>query len=105
MSAAATFAAWLEVCAATHKGPRASNAFCIEGATYYLDPHPRLQANGAITGHVYKHVRHHGMRDLGQFKLAPDGTVIKIPAELAPLLPGAIAAAHSKEDDVEGVSQ
>lgn len=103
VSAAQTFAAWLEACASTHKGPCASNALRIEGAVYYLDPHPRRQDNGALVGRIHKHVKHAGARAIGGFKIAPDGTVARIPAELAALLPGAAGA--EQDDDAEAATK
>lgn len=99
MSAAQTFATWLAACTATHKGPCANNALRVDGATYYLDPNPRQYGNGVMTGHVHKHVKHQGLRNLGPFKILADGSVVKIPAELATLLPGAAAAEQSVEGE------
>lgn len=104
MSAAETFASWLAVCATTHKGPSSSNALRVEGATYYLDPNPRQYANGVLTGHMHKQVKHQAMRSLGPFKILADGSVAKIPAELAALLPGASTAAHSTDGESEEVA-
>jgi hypothetical protein len=98
MSAAATFYAWLQACAATHKGPSATNALhTANGIVYYVDPNPRTQSNGAIVGRMAKRRAGHPMSDAGAFKIAADGSVVSIPAELADLLPGASSAAGSTE--------
>lgn len=79
MNALSTWARWLEACIAC--GGSSNGIRDAGGTWYYIDPTPRQLQNGAI-------VRlGHGMVDLGAFKIAGDGRVVQLPAEVAALLP------------------
>lgn len=66
-----------------------TNGLQLDGVFYSWDAHPRQLANGAVQGRVYAKRRGALGRDIGGFKIGADGTVLKIPRELAGVLPGA----------------
>ena len=83
--ALATYARWLQACIAC--GGSSNGIRDAGGTWYYIDPTPRQLQNGAIVGRVHMHKPGNGMVDLGAFKIAGDGRVVQLPAEVAALLP------------------
>ncbi len=64
---------------------------------YSWDSRPRRQQNGALIGRVYAQRRGESPRDIGGYKIEPDGRVSRCPAELAGVLPGAENATHDPQ--------
>ena len=84
--------AWAEAC------PSAANVYSVDDVSYSWDAHPRRLHNGALQGRVYAQPRGGIPRDIGGYKIAGDGTVLKIPAALRAVLPGATGAAASDDE-------
>lgn len=94
-TAARRLEAWAQACAAG-----ATNVITVDGVSYSWDTHPRQLQNGALQGRVYAQPRGAISHDIGGYKIAAGGTVLKVPAALRSTLPGA-AAASSSEDQGE----
>lgn len=76
-----------------------SNILRVGEVIYSWDSRPRRQQNGALIGRVYAQRRGESPRDIGGYKIEPDGRVSRAPAELAGVLPGAENAAHDPQPD------
>lgn len=111
MNALHTWGSWLQVCIASGGS---SNGFRgPDGTWYYLDSTPRHLQNGAIVGRVHAQRRGEPMVDVGAFKIAGDGQVVQVPAEIAALLPARslppvdlaeLSDYPDYEDDLDGSS-
>lgn len=80
-----------------------ANLVRIGDVSYIWDTRPRRQQNGALLGRIYAQRQGEAPRDIGGYKIEPDGHVSRCPAELAGVLPGAESGAHDpqREDDQE----
>lgn len=76
-----------------------ANILRVGEVTYSWDSRPRRQLNGALVGRVYVQRPGERPRDIGGYKIEPDGRVTRCPAELAGVLPGAENAAHDPQPD------
>lgn len=75
----------------------AINLVKVDGVIYSWDARPRRLKNGALEGRVYAQRRGEAPRDIGGFKIGADGHVLKIPPELAAVLPGCANATTEEE--------
>lgn len=69
----------------------------VDGVSYSWDARPRRLQNGALQGRVYAQPRGQLGGDIGGYKIAADGSVVKIPSAMRSVLPGAAAAASDDE--------
>lgn len=80
----------------------ATNVLTVEGVSYSWDARPRRLKNGAVEGRVYAQRGGEHQRDIGGYKIAADGAVVRIPAPLRGALPGANQAEESDDRKTEG---
>lgn len=77
--ARATLERWHTQCRASAK---AENLIRVDGTLYCIAPDGRQLQNGAITGRIHRFDVGYGFRDIGAFRIAPDGALAACPDAL-----------------------
>lgn len=85
MDARTTLEHWKSF-AREHSRAGADNYFTVDGRSFLFDPNPTRYENGAIQGHIFEKRAQGGVEDLGAYKISADGSIVVMPAEVAPYL-------------------
>lgn len=81
----------------------AMNTLTLAGVSWSWSTQPRMQKNGAAIGRVHAQRRGEFPRDVGSYKIAADGRVLQLPADLRAVLPGGLEAEASVDaEQIEG---
>lgn len=83
--ARATYSAWLSCCGTSAGG---DNLIRVAGTLYAIDMSPKELKSGGLRGRVHAH-RNGGFFDVGGFHIDGSGRVLRCPAELRAVMPGA----------------